>query len=51
MIIIGDRFQDIDAGKKNDIYTIGCSYGFFLEEELDEADLIIKNISELKKYL
>ena len=51
MIVIGDRFQDIEAGKKNDIYTIGCSYGFSLEGELDEADLIIKNISELKKYL
>lgn len=51
MVIIGDRFQDIEAGKKNGIYTIGCSYGFPLEGELDEADLIIENISELKKYL
>ncbi len=50
MVIIGDRFQDIEAGKKNDIYTIGCSYGFPLEGELDEADLIIENISELKRY-
>jgi len=51
MVIIGDRLQDIEAGNKNEIYTIGCSYGFSLEGELDEADLIIKNISELKKYL
>lgn len=51
MVIIGDRFQDMEAGKKNEIYTIGCSYGFSLEGELDEADLIIKNISELKTYL
>lgn len=51
MVIIGDRFQDIEAGKKNGIHTIGCSYGFPLEGELDEADLIIKNISELKNYL
>ncbi|GKU26801.1 HAD family hydrolase [Clostridium folliculivorans] len=51
MVIIGDRMQDIEAGKKNDIYTIGCSYGFPLEGELDEADLIINNIKKLKKYL
>ena len=51
MIIIGDRKQDIEAGKKNDIYTIGCSYGFSFKGELDEADLLIDNIQELKKYL
>lgn len=49
MVIIGDRFQDIEAGKKNDIYTIGCSYGFSLEGELNEANLIIKDIRELKQ--
>ncbi len=51
MVIIGDRFQDIEAGKKNNIHTIGCSYGFSLKGELDEADLIINNISDIKKYL
>jgi len=50
MVIIGDRDQDIEAGKKNGIYTIGCSYGFSLKDELEEADLIIDDISELKKY-
>ena len=48
MVIIGDRNQDIEAGKKNGIYTIGCSYGFSLQDELEEADLIIDDISELK---
>lgn len=51
MVIIGDRFQDIEAGKKNNMHTIGCSYGFSLEGELDGADLIINNIGEIKKYL
>jgi len=50
MVIIGDRNQDIEAGNKNGIYTIGCSYGFSLEDELEDADLIIDDISELKKY-
>jgi phosphoglycolate phosphatase len=50
MVIIGDRNQDIEAGKKNDIYTIGCKYGFALEGELDKADFIIGGIEELRKY-
>lgn len=51
MVIIGDRKQDIDAGKKNNIYTIGCSYGFALNGELNDADIIINNILELKQLL
>jgi len=51
MVIVGDRLQDIEAGSKNGIYTIGCSYGFALEGELEEADFIIDDINDLKKYL
>jgi phosphoglycolate phosphatase len=50
MVIIGDRKQDIDAGKENNIYTIGCSYGFALPGELKDADLIIHDIKELFQY-
>lgn len=50
MVIIGDRIQDIEAGKKNNIYTIGCTYGFALDGELDEADILIGSIKELNKY-
>lgn len=49
MVIIGDRKHDIEAGKKNNIYTIGCSYGFAPAGELDNADMLIDNILELKK--
>jgi phosphoglycolate phosphatase len=51
MVIIGDRMQDIEAGWMNDIYTIGCKYGFALEGELDKADIIIEKIEDLKKIL
>jgi phosphoglycolate phosphatase len=51
MVIIGDRIQDIEAGKKNGIYTIGCSYGYGLPGEIDDADYKINDINELKKYL
>lgn len=51
MVIIGDRFQDLEAGKKNNISTIGCEYGFGLDNELKEADIIIHDVKELLKLL
>ena len=51
MVIIGDRAQDIEAGNINDIYTIGCKYGYALEGELDKADIVIDSIEDLKKIL
>lgn len=51
MVIIGDRKQDIEAGRKNTIYTIGCKYGFALDGELDDADMLINDIRELRNYL
>jgi phosphoglycolate phosphatase len=51
MVIVGDRIHDIEAGIKNNISAIGCSYGFALTGELQEADLIINDIKELQNYL
>ncbi len=51
MVIVGDRKQDMEAGKKNNIYTIGCTYGFAQKGELDDADILIDDIGKLKKYL
>ena len=48
MAIVGDREKDIISGKKNNIYTIACKYGFGKYEEIKEADLIIENIKELR---
>lgn len=50
MAIIGDRYHDMEAGRRNKIYTIGCKYGFSQKGELDEVDLIINDIRDLKKY-
>ncbi|MFP4286728.1 MAG: HAD family hydrolase [Candidatus Izemoplasmataceae bacterium] len=50
MVMIGDRFHDIEAGKANNLYTIGCSYGFGNQDELKESDLQIKSIEELLNY-
>lgn len=50
-LMIGDRKKDMDAGVKNQIKTIGCTYGYGTKEELKEADLLIDDIQELKNYL
>jgi len=49
-VIIGDRLLDMEAGLKNQVYTIGCKYGFAREGELDDADLLIDKIGDLKNY-
>lgn len=51
MVIVGDRSQDIESGKKNNIITIGCSYGYGENSELKQADYIINNILDLTKLL
>lgn len=50
MVIVGDRKHDIEAGIKNQIYTVGCKYGFASKGEIDNVDIIINNITELKEY-
>ena len=51
LVMIGDRAQDIEAGVKNNIPTIGCTYGFAVEGELKDSDMLINDITELKNYL
>lgn len=47
MVMIGDRYHDIEAGIKNNIVTIGCTYGYCKESELEQADYLIKDIREI----
>ena len=49
MVMIGDRYLDIETGIYNHIKTIGCRYGYGSMEELKEADLIISNLKELTR--
>ncbi|MFO8070064.1 MAG: HAD hydrolase-like protein [Alkalibacterium sp.] len=50
-VVVGDRQQDLKVAELDSTYAIGCSYGFGQEEELKQADILIGDISELKKYL
>ena len=44
--VVGDRHHDIEAAKANNGLSVGCAYGFGLEE-VEEADFIINNFQEL----
>lgn len=48
IVIVGDRYHDIEAGNKNSLLTIGCSYGYGKREEIDSAHIIIDDIRDLK---
>lgn len=50
-VMVGDRKADIDTGVKNQVYTIGCTYGFGNAKELEEADILIDNITKLPDVL
>ncbi|MFD2329831.1 HAD family hydrolase [Cohnella sp. GCM10020058] len=50
--MVGDRHSDVEAGKGNGLFTVGCDYaGFRREGELDEADVRIASFSELLELL
>lgn len=51
MVIVGDRFQDMEAGYKNGLHTVGCEYGFGTKDELADAEFKIGVIEELKLIL
>ncbi|WP_421617309.1 HAD family hydrolase [Brevibacillus sp. TJ4] len=50
-VMVGDRRSDIEAGKANGLFTIGCDFGFAGEGELDGADRLIASFSELLNHL
>lgn len=49
-MMVGDRFQDIEVGQLESIYTVGCNYGYGKASELDMADIKIEDISDLFQY-
>ncbi|HOI46926.1 MAG TPA: HAD family hydrolase [Bacilli bacterium] len=49
ILMVGDRYLDIDTGVENGAHTIGCLYGYGTMEELNRADNHIKSILELIK--
>jgi phosphoglycolate phosphatase len=52
-LIVGDRFHDIFAGKKNGIMTAAVTYGYGSREEITaaEPDIILESPSDLAAFL
>ncbi len=46
-IVIGDRFHDIETAVKNNLPSVGCSYGYGSPEELSAADIIVRSPIEI----
>ncbi|WP_339146641.1 MULTISPECIES: HAD hydrolase-like protein [unclassified Sutcliffiella] len=49
--VVGDRLSDINAAKRNGLTAIGCRFDFAQEEELEQADMVINSLEELKKLV
>ena len=49
-IMVGDRSNDIEAGKINNGISIGVTYGFG-GDEVEEADFKVESIEELEKTI
>ncbi|GGI99906.1 MTA/SAH nucleosidase [Alicyclobacillus cellulosilyticus] len=46
--MVGDRASDVEAGKENGLFVVGCDYAAFHEDgELQGADVVIHAFSEL----
>ena len=52
-LIIGDKKQDIEAGKEIGIKTCGVLYGYGSKNEIEESapDFIATSVAELKQIL
>lgn len=52
-IMVGDRHHDIVGAKQNNIKSIGVSYGFGRNNELEKAgaDYIVNSVDELRELL
>ena len=50
-LMVGDRFHDMEVAKYHKVFTAGCAYGFGTMKEIEDADIILNDIRDLKKIL
>ncbi|MCA1058994.1 HAD hydrolase-like protein [Rossellomorea aquimaris] len=50
-VVIGDRASDFKGAAVNHFLSIGCAFDFSQEEELLEADIVIRDLLEIRDYL
>jgi phosphoglycolate phosphatase-like HAD superfamily hydrolase len=50
--MVGDRSSDVEAGKKNRLFVIGCDYADFSKSgELDGSDVRIREFAQILDHL
>lgn len=50
-VVVGDRYYDLDAARDNKLRSIGVRWGFAQGNELDVADFIVNDTTELAALL
>ncbi|MCR8850293.1 HAD hydrolase-like protein [Rossellomorea sp. SC111] len=50
-IVIGDRGSDFKGAKENEFLSIGCAFDFSQENELQDADIVVGDLIEIRDYL
>lgn len=50
-IMVGDRLSDVEAGKNNNLYVIGCNFGFSNQNELANSNIIIDEFKQIINIL
>lgn len=51
VMIIGDRYQDMEVAIKYGLESVGCLYGYGKPEELSRATFLVENPDQLFKIL
>lgn len=53
VVMVGDRFHDIEGARENNIKVVGVCYGYGNREEHEKygADFIVDTVEELKQFL
>ena len=53
VLMVGDRFHDIEGAKKNSLKSCGVLFGYGSREELEDAgaDYIVKSVKELLEVI
>ncbi|MBO4630068.1 MAG: HAD family hydrolase [Treponema sp.] len=53
VLMVGDRFHDIEGAKKNNLKSCGVLFGYGTRSELEEsgADFIAESVAELSKII
>lgn len=50
-VVIGDRFHDMEVAQRYGLKSVGCAYGYGTAEELQCADTIAQNPTELAERI